>query len=207
MTRNTNKQIDYFNIDGPIVACVGQYAFNGMFKLNPISNTWSLLDPSSLSYDSYHQSIYRTGRVEHLDALAISKLPPLLAIVQPRIAPEPNEFIRSDYPNVFSLLGQEGAERQIFAVLREDTYETCHGDGCYIYFESAYLNFEDASKAANQISNESYMRGHLRTYVIRLDQASGNIILDLENQAYDRVSTQEVLRFLEAKFSPSPLSP
>lgn len=199
MSHEALLNVEYFDLDGPVVACVGERAFKGMYKFDPVSNTWELLDPSSEKFDTYHQAIYRNFRAEYLDSTALSKLPPLLAIVRPSTVQEPNEFMKSDYPKVAALIEQVGGEHRIFIVLREDTYESSQGDGCFRYFDSAFLKSDDAGDSANRINKETNLQAHVLICIVSLIAGSENILVHIDKQINDRVSAPEVISFIEAR--------
>lgn len=199
MSHETLLNVDYFDLDGPIVACVGERAFKGMFKFDPVSNVWELLDPSSEKFDAYHQAIYRNFRAEYLDSTTVLKLPPLLAIVRPGAEQESSELMKNDYPKVAALLEQMGGAYRIFIVLREDTYESSQGDGCFRYFDSAFLKSDDADDAANRINNETNLQAHVLICIVSLFAGSANIHVHIDKQINDRVSALEVISFIEAR--------
>ena len=62
--------------------------------------------------------------------------------------------------------------RTVWAVLREDTYETSFGDGYYSYVEAVYAAEEDALRFTSEHASEPWIRWHVRCYHLRLERGS-----------------------------------
>lgn len=62
--------------------------------------------------------------------------------------------------------------RTVWAVLREDTYETVFGDGYYAYVEAVYEAEEDALRFTSKHASEPSFRWHLRCFHLRLERGS-----------------------------------
>ena len=60
----------------------------------------------------------------------------------------------------------------VWAVLREDTYETTFGDGYYAYVAFAYLSEDSAMHTAANTTEEG-MKWHVRRYDLAADGSEG----------------------------------
>ena len=62
----------------------------------------------------------------------------------------------------------EGGRLIVWAVLREDRYETIFGDGFYLHVHGITLNEADAKRLADLAERDGYIRWHIRPYEIGL---------------------------------------
>lgn len=103
----------------------------------------------------------------------------------------------SDATNAESALATLLAKRPllVWAILREDTYETQLGDGYYAYLVRAFLS-EDAARHAAANANEKWMKWHVRSYNLFADGFGGCTIWPVPTQAEPTTATRiaEALR-------------
>jgi hypothetical protein len=69
-------------------------------------------------------------------------------------------------------IGRAGGRLTIWAVLREDCYETTFGDGFYLHMQGVALNEADAKRLADLAPRDGYYRWHIRAYEIALEDGA-----------------------------------
>lgn len=70
----------------------------------------------------------------------------------------------------------------VWAVLKEDTYESKFGDGYYAYVAHAFLS-EEAARHAAANANEEWMKWHVRAYNLFADGYGGCTIWPVPTEA------------------------
>jgi hypothetical protein len=80
----------------------------------------------------------------------------------------------SDASDVVLTLGARLHERPmlVWAILKEDTYETKFGDGYYAYLDQVFLS-EDTARHAAANANENSVKWHVRAYNLFADGFGG----------------------------------
>lgn len=103
---------------------------------------------------------------------------------KPTRAPQKGMAILSDATNAETALATRLKDRPllVWAVLREDTYETRFGDGYYAYVTHAFVS-EEAARHAAANANEEWMKWHVRTYNLFADGYGGCTIWPAPTEA------------------------
>ncbi len=203
-------EIEYFrDIDSDtLYSPVGTFGIEGIFRLPRGSNTWEFLSPDSLGWDSVHQKIYRTARVEKIDPAELSfSLPSLPVLTKNNIRSKiwkdnllpKNKIMASDYPLTKEIIeAKENKQITVFAVLTEDTYDTFLGDGEFHYLKEVFLCKASANRHIKNKHKEG-VKFHLRTITIRLDGEAFSFP-SFEAYEYDHHKAEDVLKSLESHF-------
>lgn len=202
---------EYFDVDGPIIACVGMMADSAMFKLKTLANgrsEWELLPDNSTQFDYYHQGIYRNHRATFLaedEIESLADLPlqiPSKLEIKENLETPINSFLVSDHGNIAEFLKKQARnEYSIYAVLHEDLYETNHGDGCYRYLTAVFLEKVDAQNLIAQINSDRNFLGHLRLLTLELKQDRIEIV-DLNKETFDHYDSKAILDLLNRRCDP-----
>lgn len=200
---------EYYDVDGPIIACVGMMAAIAMFKLKTLvdgRSEWEFFPDPSPQFDYYHQGIYRNQRATSLAADQVESLPDLPDYVfstleiKDRLEPSINSFRASDYRCIAEFLEkQSDNECYAYAILKEDLYETHHGDGCYRYLNGAFFDKVDATNLVTEIDANSKFQAHFRTMNLVLKQEYIEVV-DFNIELFDRFELSEVLKTLDQLF-------
>jgi hypothetical protein len=66
-------------------------------------------------------------------------------------------------------INDAGGTLTVWAVLHEDVYESQFGDGFYLHLHGAALNGEDAQRLADLAGNSEWVKWHVRSYRIGLE--------------------------------------
>lgn len=200
--------IEYFLDDletNDIFACFGKYASDGIFRLR-VSNprpVWEFVIPSSIEWDSIHQRIYRNFRTTKItSSTELSALPSLPPVPQGPFPKWEDQFLLGEPVRVTkfpltaaTVIEQESGCLKVFIVLYEDTYETSHGDGKFLYIKNVFLSNGDAERFA--IANqEEWIEYHFRRMTIKLDKDRFTFP-DFALELFDHFGPEEVLETLE----------
>lgn len=197
---------EYYDVDGPIIACVGMMAAIAMFKLKSLvdgRSEWEFLPDTSPQFDYYHQGIYRNHRATFLAADQLESLPDLPDYVFSTLGNKErgmtpiDSFRASDYRCIAEFLEkQSDNECHAYAILKEDLYETNHGDGCYRYLSAAFFDRVEATNLVTEIDANSKFQAHFRTMKLVLKQEYIEVV-DFNIELFDRFELSEVLKTLD----------
>lgn len=193
---------EYYDVDGPIIACVGVMAAIAMFKLKTLEDgrsEWELLPDTSPQFDYFHQGIYRNQRAILLELPEIKIFPDLQSQLCVTADPKQDCYFKkdfaqaSDYKTVASFLRkQRNDEYLVYAVLVEDLYETLHGDGCFRYLNAVFFEVNDAKQSIYEIDMDKNFQGILRT--IKLVLGNEVIVLSFpDREIFDRFTVKDIL--------------
>jgi len=69
-----------------------------------------------------------------------------------------------------------GGVLTVWAVLHEDVYESRYGDGFYLHLHGIALNGRDAQRLADLAGNSEWVKWHVRTYRIGLDNGQPSFL-------------------------------
>jgi len=206
--RIDKSQATYFETDGSVIASVGPMASTAMFRLDSMNREtaqWLLLDPNSPKFDYFHQYIFRNQHASLLAPEEIEKLPELPDEVS--YAPKSKEDYHrpagnikaDDYPALTRmLLARPSKASPVYVVLKEDTYETSCGDGCYRYLDSVYLDRTAAEAHIAAIDATEWYRGYLRQLTIAVADECLDIP-DFELALFDNFKVADVFNLVNER--------
>jgi hypothetical protein len=195
-------EIEYYRTDGgAILATVGTYGFTAFLEYDEKENNWQHLDLNSPRGDMLHQEIFLAHRATGLYGPPIGAPP--LPLDQPGVY-HPKEYYQQrppvpceEVPNVTALLREAGGtELVVHIVLREDRYETLHGDGRFHYLDAVYIKGKDAKRHPEHASGNYHY--HLRKMTLCLD---GNHVCwsNFKLELFDHYDPERVVKELEER--------
>jgi len=88
---------------------------------------------------------------------------------EPEVTPAMVEAVRQRIEDAGGIL-------TVWAVLHEDVYETRMGDGFYLHLHGIALNGRDAQRLADLDGNSEWVKWHVRSYRIGLDNGQPSFL-------------------------------
>ena len=76
----------------------------------------------------------------------------------------------------------------VWAVLREDRYETLFGDGFYLHVRGLALNEADAKRLTDSVERDANISWHIRTYEIGLKDDAPLLLASLKPEEEFKIS-------------------
>lgn len=192
-------ELHWFEADDgeSLYAFVGTFGLGGLFVLSEGEWTWSAR--GSPRWDSLHQGAFRNHRFS--SAEPPRDMPPFPEIiVADRVfhPPAPSDCPVPDA--VADWVRAGGGQRRAVLLLREDLYESAHGDGRFLYPEGCFPS-ETACKAhlsAHALSGYAY---HRRGVDLALQDGSVRLARITDGHWADRFEIEDVLARLAALLS------
>lgn len=204
------RQAELFAVDdgdGPVVAFLPA---GGVFIYAEGEGRWRHEPRGSLRWDSLHQAVYRNHRA---DPLSLADLTARGIPLPPTEPPQGGKSIRwgdnfeaeaplSSVPEPARTRLTRDAPCVVHLVLSEDTYETCQGDGRFIYPLAAFWTEEDSRafirlrEAEASDAERRWIEYTTRGIVLEVDRAAGLVRAALGVETYEHYSIHDVIRLL-----------
>jgi len=172
------------------------------------SSGWRFHPAGSVVWDSLHQAVYRNHRATRSSLKDLQER----GIAVPPIAEhkdEPAIDWRNNFaaemaldrapPKVRAML-REGAI-SVYLLMLEDTYETHHGDGRFVYPAAAFRSAEDAQRERERREREEPDPAKRTWYQyavkpVHIAATAGRLVADLGLKDHEHVTVEDVVRLL-----------
>lgn len=207
---------EFYNLDGMVVLFNGVMGSRGMLIFRP-SGQWEYTPCGSIIWDDCHQQVYRNHRGDALSEQDLKDRgirPPSAEELQygsHGVRWEDNfssSIPCSDVPHrvITRLKAAPQGQAAVYLILYEDCYETGFGDGRFLYPKAAFWLEKDAVEEMARLDAEEGGSGqkenyryYLKEIAISMDRTGKSIGADLNIEAYEHYSLEEILRLLPDK--------
>jgi hypothetical protein len=165
---------------------------------------WEYVSGADDRWDAWHQEVYRNHRAQRrgpddLARLGVPTPPPAPPIGSVPPTPPPQLRASAVPDAVRRRLG--GAPRTVFVLFEEDEYESCFGDGVFLYARAAFWE-GDAARArlreleASRPPEGLWYRFSIAEVALELDERHGALGSVLSLPPYARCRLDELVELL-----------
>ena len=210
------QEPEFYDLDGMVVLFKGVMGSRGMLIFRP-SGQWEYTPCGSIIWDDCHQQVYRNHRGDTLSEQDLKDRgirPPSAEELQygshgVRWEDNFSSSIPSSKapPRILTRLkAAPQGQAIVYLILYEDCYETNFGDGRFLYPKAAFWLEKDAVEEMARLDAEEGGSGqkenyryYLKEIAISMDRTGKSIGADLNIEAYEHYSLEEILRLLPDK--------
>jgi hypothetical protein len=171
-----------------------------------VIHSWEVMETNSPEWNWLHQHLFRNYRADPIPPEDVVALPPLPTTVEVGPARSSESFVIPDAPipvhrfyqlaRVVKDWGGDGL--QISVLLREDRYESLHGDGRFHDFVDVCLSAEEVKIRTAEIENDDNACAHVRQMHIVVRDGFVQIP-DFRHEMFDTESALQILVALEQR--------
>jgi hypothetical protein len=178
---------------------------------------WEFHPSESIPWDSYHQEVYRNFKGDRLTEADLKDRDiPMPSFEdydkQPRILAWSDNF-RSEMPYaevpkhvLRELRGHKGEPVEVYLVLEEDFYETCFGDGKFLYPLAALWAKTAAEEEMKRLIEEErdpaarkWDRYSIKEAELSADDSKKTVTARLNIRLFEHYTIEDIMRLLKKK--------